>query len=322
MSGVRHVTVRSSDTDMRLDRWFHREFPHVGHGRLSKLLRTGQIRLDGKRCKAGDRLDGGQVLRLPPLPEAEAVPREQTRQTWAPSVADIDDLLDCLIHRDESVLALDKPAGLAVQGGTATERHLDAMLDGLRFDADERPRLVHRLDRDTSGVLLLARTVKAARALQRSFKSREATKTYWALVAGRPERMEGRIVLPLLKKGGKGSERVQVDHEEGQRAETLMRVIDTAGERAAWLELQPLTGRTHQLRAHCTALGNPILGDGKYGGRASFLDKDAISRRMHLHARSICLPHPGGGTLEVTADLPDDLRKSWDFFGFSPSESS
>jgi len=320
MSGVRHVTVGTGDAEMRLDRWFHREFPHIGHGRLSKLLRTGQIRLDGKRCKAGDRLAVGQSVRLPPLPEAEEVPEPREREGWPPGQDDLADLKARILHRDDAVIVLDKPAGLAVQGGTATERHLDAMLDGLRFGSPERPRLVHRLDRDTSGVLLLARTPQAARALQKSFRSRETTKIYWALVAGRPEPAEGRIVLPLAKRGGKGGERVQVD-DEGQKAETLLRTIDSAGSKASWLELQPLTGRTHQLRTHCAAVGHPILGDGKYGGRDAFLERGSMAKRLHLHARSISLPHPDGGTLSARADLPSDLRKSWSFLGFSPEEA-
>ncbi|MBC6439799.1 MAG: RluA family pseudouridine synthase [Rhodospirillales bacterium] len=316
MSGVQHLTVKAADAEMRLDRWFHGKFPHVGHGRLSKLLRTGQIRLDGKRCKAGDRLGAGQTVRLPPLPDADEQAAEP-RRGWTPSERDLDDLAQCVIHSDDHVLVLDKPAGLAVQGGTATERHLDAMLDGLRFGVEERPRLVHRLDRDTSGVLLLARTAQAARALHKSFKGRDAEKTYWALVAGAPDPAGGCILLPLLKKGRAGGERVQVDMEEGQRAATRMRTLDHAGGKAAWLELKPLTGRTHQLRAHCAAIGHPILGDGKYGGRQAFFDRQAVARRVHLHARSICIPHPSGGVLHATAPLPADLRKSWDFFGFA-----
>jgi len=319
MTGVRHRTVAAGDADMRFDRWFHREFPHVGHGRLSKLLRTGQIRLDGKRCKAGDRLVAGQDVRLPPLPEPDG-PEERPRAAWVPTQRDLDDLRRRVIHRDDEVLAIDKPAGLAVQGGTATDRHIDAMLDGLRFGAPERPRLVHRLDRDTSGVLLLARTAQAARALGAAFKGRDTQKVYWALVAGYPVPREGLIDLPLAKQGGAGRERVGVDEEEGQRAQSRYRVLDAAADRAAWLELQPLTGRTHQLRAHCAAIGHPILGDGKYGGREAFLDGGGLSKRLHLHARSIRLPHPDGGLLEIEAPLPSDLEKSWHFLGFEPGE--
>jgi len=322
MSSVRHLTVAPADAEMRLDRWFHREFPHIGHGQLSKLLRTGQIRLDGKRCKGGERLVAGQSVRLPPLPaEGERGEQPPSRPAWQPSASELDDLVQRVIHMDHHVLVIDKPAGLAVQGGTATEKHLDAMLDGLRFDAAERPRLVHRLDRDTSGVLLLARTAKAARALGATFKGRDASKVYWALVAGCPVPREGSIDLPLAKQGGAGRERVQIDEEAGLPARTLYRVIDAAADRTAWLELQPLTGRTHQLRAHCAALGHPILGDGKYGGKAAFLEGAEIARRLHLHARSIRLPHPAGGILEVEAPLPPDLRRSWRFLGFSVEDA-
>ncbi len=321
MSGVKQVTIGADDGDMRLDRWFHREYPHVGHGRLSKLLRTGQIRLDGKRCKVSDRVQPGQVVRLPPLGEAENKPAPRNRIGWQPSASELDDLAARIIHRDDHVLVLDKPAGLAVPGGTATEKHLDAMLDGLCFELSERPRLVHRLDRDTSGVLLLARTAKAARALGAAFKGRDAHKTYWALVMGCPMPREGEIRLALAKQGGPGGERVQVDEENGLPARTLYRVVEAAADQAAWLELQPLTGRTHQLRAHCLALGHPILGDGKYGGREAFLDGAEISKRLHLHARAIRLPHPAGGMLEAVAPLPKDLRQSWKYLGFNPSEA-
>jgi 23S rRNA pseudouridine955/2504/2580 synthase len=317
MSGVQHVTVAPDDADLRVDRWFLKQYPHLGHGRLSKLLRTGQVRLDGKRCKAGDRLVAGQDLRLPPLPEPGEDPRPPVRREWIPSESDLDDLAQRVIHLDDAVLVLDKPSGLAVQGGTGTERHLDAMLDGLMFGITDRPRLVHRLDRDTSGVLVLARNRTAAKALAQSFKSREAEKTYWALVVGRPEIDEGMIDLPLIKKGGQGGEKVQVDHDEGQPAQTAYRVLDAAAQTASWLELSPHTGRTHQLRVHCDAIGHPILGDGKYGGSQAFPDKENLARRLHLHAHRIKLPHPDGGVLDVKAGLPKDLKESWDFFGFS-----
>ena len=315
MTGVRHVAVAAADEGMRLDRWFRRRFPHIGHGGLARLLRTGQIRLDGKRCRAGDRLGGGQTLRLPPLPEAGDEERAP-RPAWSPSRDELAALTERVLHLDAAVLALDKPPGLAVQGGTSTPRHLDAMLDGLRFGG-ERPRLVHRLDRDTSGVLLLARTAAAARALQRSFRERDADKLYWALAAGVPRACEGRIALPLAKRGRAGGERVEVARGGGQGAETGWRLLDSAGRLASWLALMPLTGRSHQLRVHLAALGHPILGDGKYGGKAAFPQGAPLAGRLHLHARHIRLPHPAGGVLEVTAPLPDDLRTSWEVFGFA-----
>ncbi len=302
---------------MRLDRWFHRRFPQVGHGRLAKLLRTGQIRLDGGRCKAGDRLAMGQVVRVPPLPDDAGTPH-RVKANREPDPSDVADLVDQVLYRDDDLIALNKPSGLAVQGGTGTKRHVDGMLDGLKFGARERPRLVHRLDRDTSGVLLLARHAAAARDLGRLFKNREAEKTYWALVVGRPDEPEGLIDMPLAKRPSKAGERVQVDEHGGQRAISKFRVVDSAGDRVTWLELKPLTGRTHQLRVHCAAIGCPILGDGKYGGSEAFLPGVGLAKRVHLHARSIVLPRPKGRALVVEAPLPRELVASWRALGFDP----
>jgi 23S rRNA pseudouridine955/2504/2580 synthase len=321
VTGVRHLEVGPGDADMRLDRWFHREFPQVGHGHLAKLLRTGQIRLDGRRCKPGDRLVAGQTVRVPPLPDETAAPRREEPEQ-EPDRAAMADLRERVLYRDDELIALDKPSGLAVQGGTGTKRHLDGMLDALRFGLAERPRLVHRLDRDTSGVLLLARTAQAARRLGRLFKSRETQKTYWALVAGRPDPAEGTIDLPLAKQPGKGGERVRVDRDQGQRAVSRYRLVDSAGDRVSWLELKPVTGRTHQLRVHCAAIGCPILGDGKYGGSAAFPSGMALAKRVHLHARAIALPGGKGSALVIAAPLPPELLESWRAFGFDPKGAS
>jgi 23S rRNA pseudouridine955/2504/2580 synthase len=321
VTGVRHLTTGPDDADMRFDRWFHREFPQVSHGHLAKLLRTGQIRLDGRRFKAGDRLAGGETVRVPPLPDAADASR-RSAPVREPDQADMADLRARVLYRDDDLIALDKPSGLAVQGGTGTKRHLDGMLDGLRFGAPERPRLVHRLDRDTSGVLLLARSSAAARALGALFKSHETDKTYWALVAGRPDDLEGVIDLPLAKQPGRGGERVRVDHQQGQRAVSRYRVIDSAGDKVSWLELKPLTGRTHQLRVHCAAMNWPILGDGKYGGSDAFLAGVELVKRVHLHARAIGLPGPRGKTRTIEAPLPADLIGSWQAFGFDPAEAT
>jgi 23S rRNA pseudouridine955/2504/2580 synthase len=222
-----------------------------------------------------------------------------------------------VLYKDEHVLVIDKQAGLAVQGGTGLSTSVDDLLDALRFDAEERPRLVHRLDRDTSGVLALARNAKAAQRLTETFRHKDARKIYWAVVVGVPEVRGGRIDAPLQKAGGKGAERVHVD-EEGKRAVTEFAVIEKAGKKAAWLALMPVTGRTHQLRAHCVALGTPILGDGKYAGAAAFLSKDNLPRQLHLHARRLRLPHPSGkGWIDVTAPLPEHMRRTWSFFGFA-----
>jgi 23S rRNA pseudouridine955/2504/2580 synthase len=309
---VETVTVAASEGPLRLDRWFKRHYPAVGHGRLEKLLRTGQIRVDGKRARASDRLDSGQRVRVPPLPESSPAP------SMPPvGAGDAARLQRLVLHRDEAVIVLDKPAGLAVQGGTRTERHLDGLLNALRFDNNERPRLVHRLDKDTSGVLVLARSVAAAAFLARAFRDRATRKLYWALVVGRPNEPAGRIDLALTKGVGRGGERVRPDTEDGKRAVTHYRVVDSAGERASWLALVPLTGRTHQLRAHCAAMGTPIVGDFKYGGATADLAGLPATRRLHLHARALVLPHPDGGSLRTLAPLPSHMRQSWDFFGFA-----
>ena len=319
MSGVENRTVAPDDANMRLDRWFKRLAPALSHGRLEKLLRTGQVRVDGKRAKASQRLQPGQIVRVPPLEAAMTAPKPEP-QARALSAADAAMVRGWVLHKDRDVIAIAKPAGLAVQGGTGTNRHLDGLLDALTFEAAERPRLVHRLDRDTSGVLLLARTAAAARSLTAAFRARDTEKLYWAIVAGCPEQDEGAIHLPLRKQPGRAGEQMVVDQESGQKAVTEFQVIDRAGKRAAWLGLWPLTGRTHQLRVHCAAMGTPILGDGKYGGTAAFLPGDGVARRMHLHARRIRILHPNGRALEVDAPLSDDLRPTWQFFGFEEAE--
>jgi 23S rRNA pseudouridine955/2504/2580 synthase len=307
------VTVSPGDGTLRLDRWFRRHYPQLGHGRLEKLLRTGQVRVDGKRAKAGDRVEPGQAIRVPPigdLPMPAATPRQ-------PRPRDEAALRDRVIYRDDWAIVIDKPPGLAVQGGTNTERHVDQLLDGLRFDSAERPRLVHRLDKDTSGILLIARTPAAAAHFTRAFREKTTRKIYWAAVVGTPEVAQGRIELALAKLPGRGGERVRPDEETGKNAVTYYRVVDQAGARASWLALLPLTGRTHQLRAHCAAIGTPILGDGKYGGAGAHLGGGIAANRLHLHARSLEIPHPAGGTLKVTAKLPTHMQKLWDFLGFT-----
>ncbi len=320
MSRVGSHTVTEEEGELRLDRWFRRRYPGLAHGRLEKLLRTGQVRVDGKRVKAGTRLGPGQVIRLPPHLEA-AGRREVARKAPQIAAEDAAALRDRVLYMDDWLLALDKPAGLAVQGGSGQTRHLDGLLEALRFGADEPPRLVHRLDKDTSGVLLLARTAPAARALTAAFRDRTAHKTYWAAVAGVPRKRQGLIALPLAKRQmGQGSgERMAADEDAGRAAETRYRVVQTAKRDAAWLVLRPLTGRTHQLRVHCAAIGHPILGDGKYGGKAAFLERCDLPRSLHLHAREIAIPHPEDGTtLRVAAPLPEHMAVSWGLLGFDP----
>ena len=319
MSAVASISVEPTEGGIRLDRWFKRHFPALPHGRLEKLLRTGQIRVDGKRARANLRLAPGQVVRAPPLEDAVAPvsPRPPAPRVRPPDEKVALELRGRVLFRDRDALVIDKPAGLAVQGGTSTNVHLDGLLDALRFDAAERPRLVHRLDKDTSGVLVLARTAAAAARLTEAFRRKEARKIYWAATVGVPKLLEGRIDLALSKQGGGHGERVRPD-EDGLRAVTYYSVVEQAWRRAAWLALMPITGRTHQLRAHCVALGTPILGDGKYGGQSAFIAGADLPRQLHLHARSIRLPRPGGGVIAARAPLPAHMLTTWHFFGFDP----
>ncbi len=304
-------TVPPHDADTRLDRWLRRYHPQLTQGALQKMLRTGQIRVDGKRAEANTRLLAGQVVRIPPMPEGQA-PMAEPKPV---NERDAKDMQRLVIYRDDSVIVLDKPHGLAVQGGPGIAKHLDGMLEALRYDAEDRPRLVHRLDRDTSGVLILARTQHAASRLAAAFRGRDADKTYWTVVIGRPAGLEGRIDLSLAKQNTPRGERVASAGEDGARAITHWRILDSAQRRAAWLELKPSTGRTHQLRVHCTeGLGCPILGDGKYGGANAFLE--GLSNALHLHARALVIPHPEGGQLELAAPLPPHMSETFAFLGF------
>ena len=308
------VTVAGEDGSLRLDRWFKRHYPALGHGHLEKLLRTGRIRVDGKRARSSDRVAPGQAIRLPSLDQMAAPAAQAVRHVSAGEEAM---LQNAVLHRDDAVIVLNKPPGLAVQGGSGTERHLDGLLDVLRFGSDERPRLVHRLDKETSGVLVLARTAAAAAFLARAFREKTTRKIYWAIVVGLPKLRQGRIDLPLAKLPGREGERVRADTEDGKRAVTYYHVVDDVGGKASWLALLPVTGRTHQLRAHCAAIGTPILGDAKYGAAAAHLAGVPGAKRVHLHARALSIPHPLGGTLRVTAPLPRHMRRSWEFLGFA-----
>jgi 23S rRNA pseudouridine955/2504/2580 synthase len=312
MSKVQTIAVGADEGDLRLDRWFKRHYPELSHGRLEKLLRTGQVRVDGRRAQSNLRLEAGQQIRVPPLGDAPVRP-QVARLTVSDDEARA--LQAAVLYKDEDVLAINKPPGLAVQGGTGLNRHLDGMLDALRFDAAERPRLVHRLDRDTSGVLLLARHAQAAAELAAAFRRKDCRKIYWAIVVGVPKPERGRIELALAKLPGRAGERMEPD-EAGKPAVTEYRVIDRAGRQAAWLELAPLTGRTHQLRAHCAALGTPILGDAKYAGAGAFLGLPGMARRLHLHARSIRLPRPDRRWIEVTAAPPPHMVADGRSLGF------
>lgn len=307
--------VRRGEEGMRLDRWFKCHFPALTHGRLEKLLRTGQVRVDGARAKASTRLEVGQCVRVPPLPMASQPPMRGPGL----SEAERSFLASITLYEDDDLLVLDKPPGLAVQGGTGTTRHLDALLERLGEDRDSRPRLVHRLDRDTSGVLVVAKRRQVAARLGRMFQTRSVRKIYWALVKGVPKPPQGKIDAALVKATGPEGDRVRKarpgEQEVAQTAVTHYAVVDRAGGQLAWVSLKPVTGRQHQLRAHMAILGHPILGDEKYHG-----DKDlpgGIANKLHLHARRVSFPHPAGeGTVDVTAPLPEHMAQAFAALGF------
>ncbi len=337
MSRVQNVTVGPGDADQRLDRWLKRLFPHLGQGRIEKLCRKGEVRIDGGRVKASTRLATGQEVRIPPLPEPGAV-----QSAPKPGVSDKDAAMmkALVLYKDDHIIALNKPPGLPTQGGSKQTRHIDGLSEALTFGYGEKPRLVHRLDKDTSGVLLLARTRQVAGDLTKAFRARETRKIYWAAVAGVPAPQMGTIKLGLVKASGHGAagenEKMRavhpqdVTHTEGAKhATTDYAVLSALAKRAAWVAMVPVTGRTHQLRAHMSELGHPIIGDGKYGGSGqenlgdgwgAMLGGD-VSRKLHLHARSISIRHPvTGAKLTVTAPLPEHMERTWDFLHWDPRD--
>ncbi len=319
--GVTHHKVQPFEDGWRIDKWFKKKFPELSFGRLSKLMRTGQVRADGKRIKAGFRVVEGMEIRVPPIGDN---PNAGKPRILKPQKKHSDEdsrlMRDMVIYQDNSVIVLNKPPGLAVQGGSKTMRHIDGLLDCLQGDNPERPKLVHRLDKDTSGVLVIARSSAAAKSLTESFRNRRTSKIYWALVVGRPERTEGTVNAPLDKEPGTRGERMMVA-DKCKKAVTDFYVMDSALRSTSWVAFKPVTGRTHQIRVHATVLDTPIVGDGKYGGKTAFLD-GAVSKKLHLHARSIEINHPDGGLLDVTADLPRHMKESWDMFGFDKQDKS
>ncbi len=312
MSGVQHIDVTADEADSRLDRWFKKRFPHVPHGMVAKLLRKGQIRVDGGRAKGDQRLEAGQTVRVPPLPEPEAV-----QESPPLSAEDAAYARSLVIHEDREIIAFNKPHGLAVQGGSKITRHMDRLLDAFG-KGDQRPRLVHRLDKDTSGLLVVAKTAQGAKRLSRLFQTRDVKKTYWSVCLGAPNPRAGEIKGFMRKAGGPDGERmVAARHgEEGaQHALTRYAVADAAGQRASWVVLRPETGRTHQLRVHMAALGHAILGDGKY--MCGIPAPNDLSHRLHLHARKVEIPRAGGGALLVLeAELPRHMKETFASLGF------
>ncbi|MGI9372983.1 MAG: RluA family pseudouridine synthase [Hyphomicrobiales bacterium] len=318
MSGVSQREVAPEEEGMRLDRWFKALYPDLSFGRLQKLLRSGQVRLDGKRVKSNQRLQVGQIIRVPPL---------QNEACGAVSIsqAALSDLKEMTLYDDGTVMVLNKPAGLAVQGGSGQNTHVDKMLASLEQGGQQRGRLVHRLDKETSGVLVIGRTRAAASKLAEAFKARETRKIYWSLVRGVPKPREGRISTWLGKQQDETGERMRssrMRRADASHAVTHFVVADQAAQRLAWLIMQPVTGRTHQLRAHAADIGHPIIGDGKYFNIENWELPGGMQNRLHLHANSISIPHPDGGLLEMSAPLPAHMQQSWNLLGFVPANGA
>jgi 23S rRNA pseudouridine955/2504/2580 synthase len=316
---VETIEVKRDESGIRLDRWFHAHFPTVGYGYLQKLLRSGQVRVDSKRVHANARLEAGQQVRVPAVVRLPAKPSPSMVPPLGLSKGDRDFIERMILFEDEVVMVLNKPFGIAVQGGTGTKRHIDGLLAGMVDRFGDRPRLVHRLDRDTTGVLLVAKTREAAARLGRIFQTRSAAKTYWALVKGVPKPPQGKIEAALVKAAGPDGDRVRKaqpgEQEKAMHATTHYSVIDRVAHKASWLSLKPVTGRQHQLRAHMAMIGNPIVGDNKYEGENVLVDS-GIEVKLHLHARRLVIPHPAGAaTIDVTAPLPDHMRKTWELLG-------
>ena len=319
MAGVEQITVEDGEAGMRLDRWFKTHFPGLGFGHLQKLLRSGQVRVDGGRAKADTRVEPGQVIRIPPL----GVDRKGSEPLTARTMRGQDDgavLSKMMLYEDPAVFVFNKPSGLAVQGGSGVNRHVDDMLEAFRSKKGEKPRLVHRLDRDTSGVLVVARTRLAAMKLAEAFRGRDAKKTYWALVKGVPKKREEKISTWLVKEQTLDGDRMRVArHGEpgADHAVSYYRVVEQAGQTLSWLEMEPYTGRTHQLRVHAAYIDCPIIGDPKYfEADQNWEFPGGLQNRLHLHARRIVIPHPNGGVIDVTAPIPPHMRQSWNLLGF------
>ena len=338
-SKVATYEIGEDEAGMRLDRWFRRRFPDLPQAHLNKIVRKGEVRVAGKRAEISTRLEVGQSVRVPPLGlAAPAVAKERPADP-----RDAEAVRAMVLFEDRDLMVLDKPYGLAVQGGSGTKRHVDGMLAALADKHGERPVLVHRLDRDTSGVLLVAKSRKIAADLGATFRSRGAKKIYWALVEGVPKPSQGRISLFLAKGAGMGDERGggkegRADIErmrvarhgdpDAQHSLTLYATVDKVAPRLAWLSMRPITGRTHQLRAHCEAIGHPIVGDPKYNRRP---ENDparndplravppGVEPKLHLLARRLVLPHPRGGMIDVTAPLPPHMQQSWNLLGLDAS---
>ncbi|QKK14997.1 RluA family pseudouridine synthase [Rhizobium indicum] len=319
MAGIEHIKVEPDEAGMRLDRWFKVHFPGLGFGPLQKLLRSGQVRVDGGRVKSDARVQPGQTVRVPPMDVDAKLKSGPIAGKDLKHSTDFQLLSRMVLHEDEKVIILNKPPGLAVQGGSGVARHIDQMLDAWTSPKGEKPRLVHRLDRDTSGVLVIARTRGAAQKLTAAFRERDTKKTYWALVKGVPRKHEDKISTWLVKEPTVDGDRMRIAKhgEDGaDHAISFYRVLETAAQNLAWLEMEPYTGRTHQLRVHALHIGHPIIGDPKYFDDDPNWDfPGGVQKKLHLHARHIDIPHPSGGRLRVSAPLPAHMVQTWNLLG-------
>jgi 23S rRNA pseudouridine955/2504/2580 synthase len=314
-TSVQNVTVTADENGVRVDRFFEARFPGLSFSHIQRVIRKGEVRVNGKRTEPKNRLEAGQTIRIPPLrldaPKTRTMGNAADQQT-------ADFLKSITLYEDADVLVINKPMGLAVQGGSGTTRHLDGMLEVLRDAHGQRPRLVHRLDKDTAGCLLVAKTRFAASALAKTFRSRSARKIYWALVAGVPKLPQGRISTFLAKEEREDESfmRIAQHGEKGaSHAITYYAVVETSGRTLAWVSLKPVTGRTHQLRAHMSHIGHPIVGDPKYFSRENWELPGGMQDKLHLQAHRIAVPHPRGGTIDVTAPLPPHMLQSWNLLG-------
>jgi 23S rRNA pseudouridine955/2504/2580 synthase len=318
VSEVKRHEVSADEDGMRLDRWFKIHFPQVTFAYLNKLTRTGQVRVGAGRCKTNSRIKAGDDIRVPPL-AFDTRPADAPKAHVKPLSREERKLFDSMvIHEDNDIYILNKPSGFAVQGGTKTFQHLDGLLMGLGVDLGERPLLVHRLDRDTSGVIVVAKRRAVAAALGKLFATRNVQKTYWAIVKGVPKPPQGKIEVALIKAKGPDGDRMRAsragEEDDEQRAVTQYAVLDKASHVAAWLSMKPVTGRQHQLRAHAAHIGTPILGDNKYGGDLDLAE--GVPNQLHLHARRIVFPHPRSGTIDIIAPLPAHMKTTFSVFGF------
>ena len=330
MGEVQYIEVSVEQDGMRIDRWFRTSFPQIKQGQVEKMLRKGQIRLDSAKVKSNSRIMTGQIVRVPPIPVRSFV-KQTTKPVHFPKEFR-NQILDSVIYKDDDLIALNKPSGMAVQGGSKVHFHIDSALDLLQFDALERPRLVHRLDKDTSGVLLLARNRKMASFLSKSFLKRDIRKIYWGLTEGVPRPEQGDINVPLLKKNYNGYERVQpaeYGDEKGLKAITRFCVIDRVGQNFSFVAFMPITGRTHQIRVHSLAMGHALVGDDKYVNpnkptddtihKTGTLYQGDSFKKLHLHARFIELPHPTKKTIQIYAPLTGHMLETWSFLGLDAS---